>query len=108
GSWPLRGQLPYCCRLTPNYPSTIVPRAARQSSSEPRNDAAARDHRLARSQRLIGDKALARRMHEWLDLSSFAKEKRGGRELKRERRCRPLIGGSGWVGGRQRFPAHRA
>ena len=25
---------------------------------------------------LIGDKALARRMHEWLGLSSFAKEKR--------------------------------
>jgi len=25
---------------------------------------------------LIGDKALARHMHEWLGLSSFAKEKR--------------------------------
>src|SRR5215471_18265155 len=30
---------------------------------------------------LIGDKALARRMHEWLGLSSFAKEKRQVAEL---------------------------
>src|SRR5262249_40488220 len=98
------GKQPDCCRPRPNYSSTILPRASRQSASEPRSDAAARDHRLARSQRLIGDKALARRMHEWLDLSSFAKEKRGGRGMEGGGRWPLFIGGKGVLRGRPPVP----